>query len=668
MPNGGTLELMKHFVPDTGQSSEFRVARLERQLLRERSARLEAEAIAERGLRELYEQKQWLLLLQRVTKGANEADDIAEAFALSLREVCIQMGWDFGNAYLIDSGTREAVACDVWYAEEPDRLFAFIDASRQIRFTSGIGLPGRVLRDSRPHWILDVRDDEGFLRRSEAKRCGIKSGCAFPIVIKDETVGLFEFFSSRTVMATDDLLATMAQISSQLGRVVERDRARRALLHDASHDALTGLPNRALLAERCARAAADLSSNGQGVGILVIDLDGFKAVNDRFGHHAGDSLIRALGERLRGVVELFQRESDPNWPAERVTLSRTGGDEFVVLLDGLADRSWVDDLTGRIHKAFERPFYIGSSEVKLAASIGFALSDTGRCDVNQLLRDADLAMYEAKSEGRGRTIEFNEELGEVIRNRRQLEHELRLAIRDCQFRLFYQPIIDMRAGTELRGYEALVRWQHPERGLVSPAEFVPIAEEAGLMSFIGGWVLHEACDALARLHAMGEAHSRRFISINVAPMQFLQPNFAAQVRRTLMRTGVRPESLKLEITEGVAIIDPVRTAKVLAEVREWGVQTSLDDFGTGYSSLSYLQNLPFDTIKIDKSFIDDLTSKRSQDIVRAILDLARSMELSVVAEGIETEAQRAILEQLGCPFAQGYLYGRPVCEEQAFAL
>ncbi len=659
---------MKHFVPDFSHSLEARVVKLERQLARERSARLEAEAIAERGLRALYEQKQWLLLLQQITKGANEADNIAEAFALALREVCTQMGWDFGNAYLVESDTGDAQACDVWYADEPDRLFAFIDASRQIRFAAGTGLPGRVLRDGQPHWILDVRDDEGFLRRAEAKRCGIRSGCAFPIVIKDQIVALFEFFSARRVHATDDLLGTMAQISSQLGRVVERDRARRALLHDASHDALTGLPNRVLLAERCARAAAKLPASGEGVGIVVIDLDGFKAVNDRFGHHAGDSLIRAVGERLRAVVELFQRDCDPAWPAEGLTLSRTGGDEFVVLLDGLAERPWIDDLTGRIHKALERPFYIASSEVKLAASIGLAISGSGRSDVHQLLRDADLAMYEAKAEGRGRTVEFNDQLGEVIRNRRQLEHELRLAIRDCQFRLFYQPIIDMQEGSQLQGYEALVRWQHPERGLVSLAEFIPIAEEAGLMSFIGGWVLHEACDALARLHAMGEAQSRRFISINVAPMQFLQPNFTAQVRRTLMRTGVRPEALKLEITEGVAIIDPVRTAKVLAEVREWGVQTSLDDFGSGYSSLSYLQNLPFDTIKIDKSFIDELTTKRSQDIVRTILELARSMDLSVIAEGIENEAQRTILEQMGCPLAQGYLYGRPVCEEEAFAL
>jgi len=668
LPHGDQLELMKHFELTAPSELEARVERLERQLNRERKARLEAEAIAEKGLRDLYESQQWLLLLQRITEGANESDDVRASVRLALREVCRQMGWDFGNAFLVDPATGDAVPCDAWFAEQPDKLFAFLEASRQMRFPVGIGLPGRVLRDGVPHWIPDVRTDEGFLRRNIARDCGIISGCAFPILIKDEVVALLEFFSARTVVATDTLVGTMTQVGTQLGRVIERERSRQALLHDALHDSLTGLPNRVLLAERCDLATARLPQDKRGVAILVIDLDGFKTINDRYGHHTGDALIKEVAARLLSVVQTFQSECEAARSVWYGTVSRTGGDEFVVLLDGLADEDQISELSHRVHRTLEKPFFHEGQAILVAASIGVAQSSVDHDDINQLLRDADLAMYEAKSEGKGRTVEFSKGLGDAIRSRRQLELELREAIRDCQFELNYQPILDMQSELEVKGYEALVRWNHPARGLLGPSEFIEVAEETGLIAFLGNWVLHEACDAIARLHAMGDAQARRFVSINVAPMQFLQRNFAAQVRRTLMSSGVDPRSLRLEVTEGVAIIDPVRTAEILAEVREWGVQTSLDDFGTGYSSLSYLQKLPFDSIKIDKSFVSALSEKRSQDIIKAILDLARSMNLSVVAEGIENDEQGQLLAGMGCQFAQGYLYGRPMPEAEAFVL
>jgi EAL domain-containing protein (putative c-di-GMP-specific phosphodiesterase class I) len=254
-----------------------------------------------------------------------------------------------------------------------------------------------------------------------------------------------------------------------------------------------------------------------------------------------------------------------------------------------------------------------------------------------------------------------------------LENELRDAIRERQFTLYYQPIFALGQTRKLRGFEALIRWNHPDQGLMEPGRFIPAAEASGLIVFIGDWVLRQACNAMARLHAkLAESGARPgtlpYISINIAPQQFLQPTFSANVQRILLETGVPPECVRLEVTEGVAIINPNQTREVLEQVRSWGVKTSLDDFGTGYSSLSYLQNLPFDTLKIDRSFIASMDDPKSRNIIRAILDLASNLNLSVVAEGIETFEQGASLREMGCEFGQGFHLGRPLDETNAFAL
>ncbi len=644
------------------------VVQLRRQLDRERKARIEAEAIAERGLRELYESQVRLALLQRITDYANQSNDFASVLDLALKEICSHLGWDFGNSYIITEDRSAVTACDTWYAANPDRLFDFVEASRGMRFLPGEGLPGRVLRDEHPHWIDSFPDETWFCRRKEALACGLVSACAFPILIGDGVVAVLEFCSRKPMVDKDNILLTITQAGTQLARVVERERARAALLHDALHDAMTGLPNRVLLGERSRSAFERLPPDRIGLAVMVIDLDGFKAINDKYGHHAGDELLVAVAERFEAAIETLQGADIKANPAWHATLARVGGDEFVVLLDPLPDQLVPARLAAAMLEALREPVRHDGDRLSVGASIGIAHSEAHYEDVEQIRRDADLAMYEAKAGGRGGIVTFTEELGSEARNRMTLERELRDAIREHQFVLHYQPIFALDGNRELRGFEALIRWNHPERGLIEPGAFIPLAEASGLIVFIGDWVLRQACAAIARLHEGLRGSEPPFVSINIAPQQFLQPNFAQSVQRVLVETGVPPECLRLEVTEGVAIIDAERTRQVLEDVRASGVRTSLDDFGTGYSSLSYLQNLPFDTLKIDRSFIASMDDPKSRNIIRAILDLAENLNLSVVAEGIESPEQGAALVEMGCQFGQGYYLGMPLNESEAFAL
>ncbi|NML94077.1 putative bifunctional diguanylate cyclase/phosphodiesterase [Novosphingobium olei] len=645
------------------------VDRLERQLEQERKARLEAEAIAERGLRELYESQVRLALLQRITDFANQSNSFAEVLDMALKEICLHMGWEFGNGIRVSDNGRVAAACDTWFASEPDRLFPFVEASRAIRVGVGDCLPGRVLRDHHPHWIDEIAAEDWLARRPQAVEAKLLSACAFPISIGDELVAVIEFFSSKPMIDKDAILLTITQSATQLGRVIERERARATLLHDALHDAMTGLPNRVLLDERCRSAFQRLSTGTARLAIMVIDLDGFKAINDKYGHHAGDALLVDVTGRFQAAINAFQQS---HLQAGHATLARVGGDEFVILLDSIKDGSVAEKLATLLHDVLRPPTQVDNDQVTAGASIGIALSGPEYDDVEQIRRDADLAMYEAKASGSGHTVTFTDALGTEARNRMALERELREAIRDKQFLLFYQPIFALTEDQRLMGYEALIRWQHPTRGLLDPGAFIDAAEQSGLIVFIGDWVLRQGCTALASLHKRmvnkTPGCELPFVSINIAPQQFLQPSFAQQVQRVLIETGVPSDCLRLEVTEGVAIIDADRTRQVLEEIRAWGVRTSLDDFGTGYSSLSYLQNLPFDTLKIDRSFVASIEDPKSRNIIRAILDLANNLNLSVVAEGIESPEQGRVLVEMGCEFGQGFHLGVPLDEKSAFAL
>jgi diguanylate cyclase (GGDEF)-like protein len=389
---------------------------------------------------------------------------------------------------------------------------------------------------------------------------------------------------------------------------------------------------------------------GEPVALLCLDLDRFKAVNDTLGHHVGDALLKEVAARLRSSL----RESD--------TVARCGGDEFAIVQVGSGQPGGATQLADRIIEIVSAPFEIDGHRVGVGTSIGISVAPNDGCDPDQVLRNADLALYRAKTEGRGQHRFFAPDMDEQVRRRRNLELDLRNALANGEFQLAYQPLVTAASGA-VTGFEALLRWHHPARGLVMPSDFIPVAEEIGVIASIGEWVLHEACAAAA------EWPDDIRIAVNLSPAQFRGGDLVRTVAAALSASGLAAVRLELEITEGVLLADAKSTLAILHELRDLGVRIAMDDFGTGYSSFSYLRTFPFDKIKIDQSFVRDIGSdNESIAIVRAVTSLGRSLGISTTAEGIETAEQMAHLRAEGCTELQGYLLGRPMPESGAAAL
>lgn len=438
--------------------------------------------------------------------------------------------------------------------------------------------------------------------------------------------------------------------------ITERKAFEKQLTQQAFYDALTGLPNRVLFRDRLGQALVRAGRRKDAVGVLFLDLDNFKLVNDSLGHQFGDSLLTEAAARLRACV----RAQD--------TVARLGEDEFVVILELLAGEEDAVPVAKAIAHQFGRPFVLDGREVVVTVSIGIAISDAGQETAESLLRDADIAMYRAKSDGRARYIIFDPSMHTDSLARLELENDLRHALDHDELRVHYQPIVMMESG-EFTEVEALVRWQHPIRGLVSPGEFIPIAEETGLIIPLGLWVLEEACRQVVAWHEQFATKTPLTLSVNLSPRQFQQPSLVADVARTLKESGLPANCLKLEITEGVIMRDVEATIRTLWELKNLGLQLAIDDFGTGYSSLSYLKRLPLDVLKIDRSFVSGIGHNQEDTaIVHAIMALAKSLNLKVTGEGIETVEQAALLGEWGCDRGQGYLFSRPLDGQKAGAL
>ncbi len=438
--------------------------------------------------------------------------------------------------------------------------------------------------------------------------------------------------------------------------VTERKAFEQQLTQQAFYDALTGLPNRVLFRDRLEQALVRAGRRKDAVGLLFLDLDNFKLVNDSLGHQVGDKLLVEAAARLRACV----RAQD--------TVARLGGDEFVVVLELLAGEDDALPVAKAIEHQFSRPFKLDSREVIVTASIGIAISDAGREHAESLVRDADLAMYRAKSDGRGRHVLFDPSMHTDSLARLELESDLRHALDHHELRVHYQPIVMMASG-EFSEVEALVRWQHPTRGLVSPGEFIPIAEETGLIIPLGLWVLEEACQQVAAWNMQFTTKPPLTLSVNLSPRQFQQPSLVGDVAAALRNSGLPASCLKLEITESVIMRDTNATIRTLWELKDLGLQLAVDDFGTGYSSLSYLKRLSIDVLKIDRSFVGGIgQSQEDTAIVHAIMALAKSLNLKVTGEGIETAEQAALLGEWGCDRGQGYLFSKPLDSQTAGAL
>jgi diguanylate cyclase (GGDEF)-like protein len=445
--------------------------------------------------------------------------------------------------------------------------------------------------------------------------------------------------------------------------VDERRAAQRELAHQAVHDALTGLPNRTLLLDRLDRALLHARRDGMAVAVLFIDLDNFKLINDTLGHHMGDHLLRLVAERLRDSV----RVTDAAARLATDTVARFGGDEFVLLGEGLERAEDAHGIADRVAARFAQPFKIGGEQLFITASTGVAISD-GHSTSDAMIRDADAAMYHAKSRGRARVEVFDDAMRGRLLHRLGREKELRRAIERDELVLFYQPIFAV-AKRSIVGAEALIRWRHPDKGLLTAGEFIPLAEETGLITQIDEWVVADACRQLAVWQAAGLTHHHLTVSVNLSARQVEDAGFLERLAVTLEESGADPRSLGLEITESVLIQHTDSPMAVLEALQRLGVRLILDDFGTGYSSLSYLQRLPLDAFKLDQTFVAGIGEPgRDRDMVAALLNLARVLELDVVAEGVETEAQHVCLEELGCPRAQGFHLARPMPAEDLLRL
>jgi len=478
--------------------------------------------------------------------------------------------------------------------------------------------------------------------------------------------GTYHWMLTRGLQISDDDGKSTRMAGSQTD-ITDRRRAEEQLKFDAFHDGLTGLPNRALFTDRLQHALIlERRRADYKFAVLFLDLDEFKVINDSLGHLAGDRFLIAIAERLKTCL----RPGD--------TLARLGGDEFVILLDDIVDLEDPSRIATRLHDALSMPFELdvspspgGSSiqEVFATTSIGIALNTTGYSKPEELLRDADIAMYRAKSLGRGRHQVFDEAMHARALATLHLETDLRRALEQQKFLVYYQPIVSLETG-RITGFEALARWMHPERGLIVPGEFIKMAEETGLITYIDNWILREACRQIGVWQQQfGDKLGPLTISANVSSKQFTQANMVPQIEAILRETGLHPRHLKLEITEGVLMENAEAAAEMLVQLKGMGIHLSIDDFGTGYSSLSYLHRFPLDTLKIDRSFVNRIGAQgENSEIVWTIITLARNLNMDVIAEGIETMEQLSQLSKLTCDYGQGYLFAKPLPVEDATRL
>jgi predicted signal transduction protein with EAL and GGDEF domain len=477
-----------------------------------------------------------------------------------------------------------------------------------------------------------------------------------------EVAAVLEFFAATPAAPDSSLLELFTHIGVQLGRVIERERAQ-AQTVDAYRDSLTHLPNRAQFLRFLQRALKRQERYPKyKFAVLFIDLDGFKAVNDSMGHRSGDALLMQIGRRLARTIRvtdvISRGETSPQTgDAQHARVARLGGDEFTILLEDIQDISDAIRVADRIHMGFTSPFSIDSGEVFVSASIGIAGSRPGHASPEDILQDADIAMYRAKAAGKRRSVIFNEDMHQQAVARLQLETDLRRAVARREFFLEYQPVIDLASG-RIRGVEALLRWRHPVRGVVSPSMFIPVAEDDGTILEIGAWALVAACRQL-RVWQDRFSQPALSVAVNLSAKQFGQTDLPGHIREVLQMTGVRPESLSLELTETIAMATAANSQR-MEQLRHLGVEITIDDFGTGYSSLSRLAQFRVNTLKIDRSFVRQLGTEGGLTLVRAMLSLAQSLGLAAVAEGVETAEEAESLRRLGCAYAQGFYFHRPM--------
>jgi diguanylate cyclase (GGDEF)-like protein/PAS domain S-box-containing protein len=600
----------------------------------------------------------------------NQSDDIVKAlnlgandyltkpvdFAVALARIGTQLSHKRAQEELKESEERYALAA----RGANDGLWDWNLLTNQVHFSAR----WKAMLGCQENEIGD-RPEEWFGRIHEADRERVQE----EIIAHQQ--GRTPHFESEHRMAHKDgtfrwILSRGLAIRDATGKPLRMAGSQTDITEGKVSDPLTGLPNRLLFLDRLGRLMKQAKSRkGRMFAILFLDLDAFKMINDSIGHLIGDQLLVGVAKRLEKCL----RSTDTLARlGQTFTLARLGGDEFTVLLEDLKNASDANRAAERLMKALASPFILGGKEVFTSASIGIALSNPAYEQAEEIMRDADTAMYRAKSLGKTRYVVFDADMRASVTARLELETDLRRALERKEFRNVYQPIVSLASG-QIAGFEALLRWQHPTRGLLEPKEFISVAEESGLIRELGWWNLREACQQISKWKAHSDAYSDLIISVNLSVKQFLQPNLVEDIRKLLEELVLPPESLKLEITESTVMGDPTAAVEMLLQMKSLGIRLAIDDFGTGYSSLSYLHRFPLDTLKIDRSFISGICDGGDgMEIARTIMPLAHNLRLDVIAEGVETAEQVALLKQLQCKYAQGYYFSKPLVAEEAEAL
>ncbi len=606
-------------------------------------------------------------VLERTATAAGACQTLEEAAQVALDEVCAFTGWPVGVLYRRNGAGL--VPTDVWHLDDPDRFGDFRRLTGEAGMSAGRGLTRRLVPTGEAAWLADIADEPEFPGAEAATAAGLRSAFGLPIATDEGVEAVLALFATdlpEPDVTTFDLLATVAV---QLRAVVEREHVMRALhqseeryralaqsferqLADQTlRDHLTGLPNRAVLLDRLDMALARAGRERTSVGVLLLDLDRFKAVNDTRGYQVGDELLRAVAARLQRLV----RPGD--------TVARMSSDEIAVLIEDLGDREEAAQLATRALSAFADGFQLPSGSLAVTASAGLTVAAGDTPDRGLLLSEADAALDRARQRGPAALELFDEEMRTEAALRQATEQDLRRAIGTDQLMLHYQPIVSLGTG-DLFGAEALVRWDHPVRGLLGPGEFVPLAEETGLIVPLGRWVLAEATRQAAEWREKAPQPALT-LSVNVSGHEFQEADWTDEVVGLLAKAGIGPHELLIEITESALVEDTELAAERLRALqRRVGVRLAIDDFGTGYSSLGYLRHLPVDILKIDKSFIEGITEGPHESaLARAVLKLARTLDLQTVAEGVEHAEQLVMLQRLGCQLGQGFHLGRPLHPE-----
>ena len=549
-------------------------------------------------------------------------------------------------------GTHLEVA-SAWCRDDP-AVWEFSALSRKAVLLKGADLPGQAWTAGEMVFLKELRSAAGFGRAGAAAEAGLRGALAVPVITGNRIAGVMELLAGQPLEPDSGLRQLLYSVANQIGQFLQRKHAEEALRFIAAHDPLTELPNRSMFNERLRQALSQALRHQRGLAVFFIDIDRFKLLNDTLGHGAGDRMLLACAKRLCECV----RESD--------IVARLGGDEFVIMVENFSTPREAIAVAQKILSSLARPFVVDGRELLITASVGIATYPDDGADAEALLKNADIAMYRAKEQGRNNYQFYSAQMNKHSFERLAMETSLRRAVERGEFLVQYQPKQSLRTGA-ITGMEALVRWKHPDWGVVSPAQFVPLAEETGLIAQIGDWVLRTACAQSREWRAMGVPPLR--IAVNLSARQFSRESLVKDIADIMQASELSPDWLELEITESLVMHSPEHAAQTLQRFKAMGISLAIDDFGTGYSSLAYLKRFPIDSIKVDRSFVKDIPDDADDmAITRGVIALGHSLRLRVVAEGVETLEQQQFLKANGCDEIQGYIFSQPLSAQDATRL